>query len=543
MEKRMIIAIALSLLILLGFQGLVARQRAQVRSQAPVSSAETAQAPGSFAEKAQEPFAAESIKPGPMSRQLPGEETPQENITEIQTETYLLAFSDIGGTLKTLSLREQGKEEILFDEEAPAGRLFAMQSELLPGLEKRRFETIKKNGVLEYRFRDPGWIEITKRYTFHKSLDYIDLGVYAKNLSSRKIVFSYQIRGPSGLKKTSSVAGRSFLQADIMIDGKLWKKKSVKGVQEKAGDIAWAALKNRYFALILKPFNPPRSVIITQTADKNFLTAMNSRRYDLEPGGKAEDQYLLYAGPLNERKIEAIGYDMQKVVDYGFFGGLSKWLLSILRFFHKGVNNWGVAIILLTLLINIILFPLTIKSFSSMQQMKTIQPHIQKLKELHKDNPQKLNKETMELYKKYNVNPLGGCLPLLLQMPIFIALYQGLMRSIELKGAHFLWIKDLAKPDAVPLPFSLPVIGPSINILPLFMVGAMLAQQKISQGISAGAMTAEQAGQQKMMMMLMPLFFGVLFYKMPSGLVLYWLTNTILMTMEQGLISKRMSRN
>ena len=176
-----------------------------------------------------------------------------------------------------------------------------------------------------------------------------------------------------------------------------------------------------------------------------------------------------------------------------------------------------------------------------MHQMKKIQPHIQKLKEIHKDNPQKLNKEMMELYKKYNVNPLGGCLPMLLQMPIFIALYQGLMKSIELKGESFLWIKDLAQPDAVPLPFSLPVIGSSINILPILMVIVMVLQQKITQGLTGSALSDEQASQQKMMMVIMPLMFGFIFYKMPSGLVLYWFTNTILMTIEQTLISKRMA--
>jgi YidC/Oxa1 family membrane protein insertase len=275
--------------------------------------------------------------------------------------------------------------------------------------------------------------------------------------------------------------------------------------------------------------------------DKNLLTALRMQSQEIASGGIKEDDFLLYVGPLDDKKLAAIGYNLQELVDYGFFGGVSKVLLSILGFFYKFTHNWGVAIICLTILINIILFPLTFKSFHSMQQMKKIQPHMQKLKELHKDNPQKLNKEMMELYKQYNVNPLGGCLPLLLQMPIFIALYQGLMRFIELKGSHFLWIKDLAKPDAVPLPVSLPVLGSSINILPILMVGVMLLQQKVSQGISGAAMTDEQASQQKMMMLMMPLFFGFLFYKMPSGLVLYWLTNTILMTTEQTFIGKRMA--
>ena len=128
---------------------------------------------------------------------------------------------------------------------------------------------------------------------------------------------------------------------------------------------------------------------------------------------------------------------------------------------------------------------------------------------------------------------------MLLQMPIFIALYQGLMRSVELKGAHFLWIKDLAKPDGVQIPFSLPLLGDHINILPLLMVGMMVVQQRITQAITPATGSGEQAKQQKTMMLMMPIFFGFLFYKMPSGLVLYWLTNTILMTGEQAFISKK----
>ena len=267
---------------------------------------------------------------------------------------------------------------------------------------------------------------------------------------------------------------------------------------------------------------------------------MKSRKQRLAPGEKIEERYVLYAGPLDEKRIEKTGMEVKGIVDYGFFGGISRVLLLTLGFFHKIVKNWGIGIILLTIAINVVMFPLTYKSFSSMQQMKKVQPHMQKLREIHKDNPQKLNKEMMELYRKYNVNPLGGCLPMLLQMPIFISLYQGLIRSVSLKGASFLWIKDLSQPDGISLPISLPLIGNTLNILPLIMVGVMVLQQRISQKIApASGTTEEQIKQQKMMMMMMPIFFGFLFYRMPSGLVLYWLTNTILMTAEQSLIAKR----
>lgn len=530
-QKRMIIAIAVSLLILVVFQGLTGKRQAGIRAQSIARSAAVTTEEKTTVARA-------------AGTGAPEEKDLAENLTEINTSKHRLVFSDIGGGLKDLYLigdEEDGGETPLFEIENPAQRPFALMSDLIPGLERKRFEAKQGDGTLEYIYSEPGWMKITKRYTFHKDLDYIDLQISIRNDSKRSISFSYEIIGPSDLQKTDKFMGRDFLKAVTLLDGKLWQPGSVKGTQERTGDIAWTALKSRYFAAAIRPQDPVKAVILRQLPGNNVMTAFGMPKYEITPGGTAENSYMFYAGPLDEKTLAAVGYNLQDLVDYGFFGGLSKALLAVLAFFHSWTKNWGIAIIFLTVLVNLILFPLTFKSFSSMQQMKKIQPHMQKLKELHKDNPQKLNKEMMGLYKKYNVNPLGGCLPMLLQMPIFIALYQGLLRFIELKGSHFLWIKDLSQPDAVPLPFSLPYLGASINILPLLMVGVMMLQQKISQGLTGGAMTEDQASQQKMMMVMMPLLFGFLFYKMPSGLVLYWLTNTILMTAEQSLISRQLS--
>ena len=188
------------------------------------------------------------------------------------------------------------------------------------------------------------------------------------------------------------------------------------------------------------------------------------------------------------------------------------------------------ALLLLTCCVSLLLFPLSFKSLSSMRKLQELQPHIEKVRTQHKDNPQKLNKEIMEIYRRYKVNPMGGCFPMLLQMPIFIALYQTLMRSVELKGAQFLWIKDLSMPDAAfHLPFTMPFLGNAINILPILMIGAMIIQQKMSQVKTSAAQTE----QQKMMSTVMPVVFGVIFYSLPSGLVLYWLTNTLLTSFLQ----------
>jgi YidC/Oxa1 family membrane protein insertase len=194
------------------------------------------------------------------------------------------------------------------------------------------------------------------------------------------------------------------------------------------------------------------------------------------------------------------------------------------------VRNWGWAIALLSLIVFILLLPLTAKQIRSMKEMQALQPKIEALREAYKDNPQKLNKETMELYREHKVNPFGGCLTMFLQIPIFIALYQALMRSIYLKGESFFWIKDLSLPDRLLiLPTTLPVLGNEINILPILMAIGMFIQQRLTLVGASGA--AKE--QQKLMSMLMPLLFGAFFYHMPAGLVLYWFINSSLMLAYQ----------
>lgn len=485
----------------------------------------------------------ESTTAEPLKEKVPPvvEEITQEQEIDIDTDKFKIKLSDIGGAVKEWWLkeyREEDHDELLIKAEEPGYRPFAMQSKQFPGLFKRKYQVEKRKDSIDFIIEIPGQLNITKRYSFLNSNDHINLEIFIKNLSSSALNFSYQMTGPAGISDTGKVKGRNFKEANAVIDGKIIRKTSVKNTWTQKGTVSWLGMKNRYFAAVLKPFIVTEDLVLTETNKKQLVTALTTNTYTLMPGEVEKDEYLVYGGPLDEGRLSAYDLGFENMINYGWFGGISKVLLKILRFFHKWLRNWGIAIILLTLLVNLVSFPLTRKSFQSMHQMKAIQPHMQKLKDLHKDNPQKLNKEMMELYKKYNVNPFGGCLPMLLQIPIFIALYQGLIKAVELKGARFLWIKDLAKPDAVPLPFKLPVLGGSINILPLLMVVMMLVQQRMQAGTQA-AVTDEQASQQKMMMIMMPLFFGVLFYNMPSGLVLYWLTNTILMTSEQALLKSR----
>jgi YidC/Oxa1 family membrane protein insertase len=331
-----------------------------------------------------------------------------------------------------------------------------------------------------------------------------------------------------------------FVEVISKIDGKPLNFKNPKDRRIiNSGSVSWTALKNKYFSLIMKPFSPTKAQFYSAAKGSSYYTGVESQDIIIPSGSSVVERYVLYVGPSKISTLKAFGYEFEESVNYGFFGWIAKAMLAIMGAINSIVHSWGVSIILLAVVLNIILFPLTLKSFSSMKKMQELHPQMEKLKAQHKDSPDKLNKEMLELYKKYKINPLSGCLPLLLQMPIFIALYQALMKSIDLRSAKFLWINDLSAPDAVKIPFTLPVLGDHINILPILMIVGMVIQQKVSSAASGGAVTDEQKQQQKMMLIIMPIMFGFIFYNMPSGLVLYWVVNTALTIVEQAFIFKK----
>jgi len=223
---------------------------------------------------------------------------------------------------------------------------------------------------------------------------------------------------------------------------------------------------------------------------------------------------------------------------FGGFGAISRILLWLLNGLHLVTRNYGWAIIGLSLLVSLVLYPLTVQQLTSMKKMQALQPHLARLQEQHAKNPKKLNQEMMGLYKKHQVNPLGGCLPLLLQMPILFALYPLLMQAVDLRGAPFLWIRDLASPDrAWTLPWALPIMGKDVNILPILMLASMLVQQKVAAlGITP---SAKSQAQQRMMSVVFVIMWFVMFYPLPAGLVLYWLVNTLMMLLAYVWIHRR----
>lgn len=289
------------------------------------------------------------------------------------------------------------------------------------------------------------------------------------------------------------------------------------GFQEFKGDISWTAFQNKYFTSALVPERGTKSTIVKKEGDNVYVGLKFESVQSAASAG-----YMIYSGTKELQLLEDTGHKLVRVLDYGWVGNkfafLVKPLLKALQYFYDIFQNYGWAIIALTFAIKLIFFPLTHKSFKSMKGMHKVQPYVKMIQERNKDDRQKMNEELMELYKKHKVNPLGGCLPMLLQIPVFIGLYHALFFSIELRGAPFiLWIEDLSVAD----PY---------YVTPILMGISMFLQQKMSPTIGDPV-------QQKIMMFL-PIFFTFLFVSFPAGLVIYWTVNNILTISQQFYIYK-----
>jgi YidC/Oxa1 family membrane protein insertase len=289
--------------------------------------------------------------------------------------------------------------------------------------------------------------------------------------------------------------------------------------------IRWGGYADTYFlAAIVPPENDTNHLFLH--LDEGTTNAKLTVPWKREPLS-----YTVYVGPKDFEALNAVHPALDRAIDFGWFHFIARPLVYVLRFSHTLTGNFGVDIIILTFLVKLAFFPLSNKSFKSMAQMREVQPLMERLREEHKDDREKLNKEIMELYRRHKINPLGGCLPMIVQMPVFIGLYQALSNAIELRQAPFFgWIQDLSQPDRLGSLNLWFIEPPGLPILTLLMGATMLLQQ-------AMAPPAGDPAQQKMMM-LMPVIFTVMFVNFPSGLVLYWLVNNVLSIAQQYAYQK-----
>lgn len=306
------------------------------------------------------------------------------------------------------------------------------------------------------------------------------------------------------------------------------KGKSKVPSTQPAGDTAWVAMVQHYFVSAWVPPATYSKDLYVEKLDKNqFRVGVKSKLDALSIGQEKVETFKLFVGPQEERVLESVAPGLELVKDYGWLTILAKPIFWLLEKIHALVNNWGWAIILLTIFIKLVFFPLSAASYKSMARMKEVQPRLLEMKERYKGEPQKLNQAMMEMYRKEKINPLGGCFPVLIQIPVFIALYWVLLASVEMRAAPWLgWIQDLSKPDTL---FGV-WFGAPIGLLPILMAISMFIQTKLNP-------TPPDPVQAKLMM-IMPIVFSFMFFFFPAGLVLYWVVNNILSIAQQWQINK-----
>jgi len=315
-----------------------------------------------------------------------------------------------------------------------------------------------------------------------------------------------------------------FNGASTLVDGSLQQVK-VKDLEEESPSYgegtAWTSFETKYFMSALIP-EQGASEKVRVLRDGNIIRNEMSTPYiKLAPGDSSSFAYQSYFGPRDEKVLESVGHQLSEAISFGWFTPIAVPLLKTLKFFYGYIGNYGVAIILLTLIIKLLFWPLTHKSYASMKSMQKLQPEMNKIKERFKNDRQRQGQEMMELYKKHRVNPMGGCLPMVIQIPVFFALYRVLYQAIELRHAPFMfWLTDLSAPD----PY---------YITPLVMGATMFIQQKLTPS------TADPT-QQKIML-IMPVVFTAMFLNFPAGLVIYWLVNNLLTIVQQIYIHRTMS--
>ncbi|MEK6745335.1 MAG: membrane protein insertase YidC [Nitrospirota bacterium] len=387
--------------------------------------------------------------------------------------------------------------------------------EFHPSTESIRLDKDKKSQTLVLSYTGPAGIAIEKKLTFHNTEFKVDVAIATRGVDGYTVALGTDF-GISD-KISSDAAGRVGIVA--IVDGKTVREKSddIKGEKQFAGAIDWVGQEDKYFTATVLYGGQGIFTTKKTSAPKEIGDLLNT---ELLVKDKPESRTLtLYAGPKSFTALAAYGKGLETMVDYGWFGLLAKPMFWLMQQFYVFTGNYGIAIILLTIVVRIILFYPSLKSATAMEEMKAIQPEMAALREKHKKDPQKLNQEMMRLYKEHKVNPMGGCLPMLLQLPFFVALYNVLSVSIELRQASFIpfWIKDLSVYD----PF---------YILPVLMGVSMVFTMKMTS-------TSVDPQQQKIMMF-MNVAFIFLFAWLPAGLLLYITLSNVLSIVQQLYVRK-----
>jgi len=382
-------------------------------------------------------------------------------------------------------------------------------------LERVQLDEKTPSQTVVLTYTGPGGMQIEKSLTFHYNEYKVDLAVRTKGFEG----YTLDLGTDFGISDKISSDSSGRVGIVTMVDGKLTLEKlgDIKGETQHAGAIEWLGQEDKYFTAALVHGSPGIISARKTSAPKEIGDLVDTRLTVKDASD--EHKYTLFAGPKSYSLLQAQGHGMERMIDYGWFGILAKPMFWLMQQFYAFTRNYGIAIILLTIVVRLILFYPSLKSATAMEEMKKLQPQMTALREKHKKDPAKMNQEIMKLYKDHKVNPLGGCLPMVLQLPFFVALYNVLSVSIELRQSPFIsfWIKDLSVFD----PF---------YILPVLMGVSMVFTMKMTS-------TSVDPQQQKIMMY-MNLAFIFMFAWLPAGLLLYITLSNVLSIVQQLYVRK-----
>ncbi len=462
-------------------------------------------------------------------------------VTLFENSFYKAEFSTLGGTVAALSfLGEPGRQAFtktnFFSGNPRESGIFGVNVlHEKADLAETIFKMTRKGESVEFSYKMPGEYELSKTYVFRENRPAIDLIVRIKNLSAREkhfpVTLNYGMSYEEGYQKDYGYYDAAVYTGKV-------QTKDLSGIKKKGFSFpdptAWAGFIKKYFALLVKPDG--KIVAGSAKVDKNNLWAqMTLEPLTVPAGGEGERNFLIYAGPQRYELLKSFGAGFEEVFSRGFFGLFKTGILAVLKFLDQYTHNYGWALVILTLLIKLVFAPLTHLSYASMKKMQLLAPKMKAIQEHNKKDPAKSQKALMELYRRNKVNPMMGCLPMLIQIPVFIAMFKLLPEAIELHGAPFIWwIKDLSAPDHfMALPFTVPFLGwNSLNILPIAMAISQVWYQKL--------MPAQPGSspEQQTIMNIMPIFFGFICYNMPSGLTLYWTLQNVFSIIQQTFINR-----
>jgi len=484
--------------------------------------------------------------------------------TTIETDDYVATFSNKGAVLTGFRLKKyenrathQPIELVNSDETHP--KPFSISYGPMPDLNQKMFQVVgsskkitgKEKAQLVFRTMDANGTVLEKTFGFNNDSYLIQFAAKVSQTGHGSVPTSnltVEWADTLGIEENTGTQSRSggYRVATLAAghSPSSETEKSSKESVEIPGPITWTALANQFFVAAMVPDANSGGNSVKVVRDYNAYAAatvgndipsVNAGKFAPRPllnfdapslrnGESFERKLQVFFGPQDYEILKKQGLQLESVVDFGFFGFLSVYMLELLKWGFTWAHNWGLAIILLSIVVKLILWIPTHNSYKSMylmqQKMKEIQPKLEALKRKYPDDKQKQQQEQMAIYNQAGVNPMSGCLPLLLQMPVFWALYATLGHSIELRGAHFLWLHDLSLKDP-------------IYVFPLLMGSTMLLQQKVS-----GQMANQAAGQQKVMLWLMPGLLTFMSFQWPSGLLVYWVTTNVLSMIQQKIVNR-----